>query len=339
MAKILRVALAAGILGLLGNSSRADEPAAAVAADPVTTTASDSVAANPGDWRMCDYGCDDPLWSVTGGAVFMTRSTPTSQQIIHPVGSTTTVSNAADFNFNYSGGPQVTIDRRIGDGNILELRYFGDLDWTSSANYGAVGNVQIGSFSNFGAIGLTANDATRLNSAEFNWLHSVSDRVTFLAGARWLDVHDELQYHIAFPAFGALYDWKESNRLYGGQLGGKFALWKMDGPLSIDAVLKAGVFANSADNNFDLLPTTGGSFPGGATGTATSFVGEIDVMATYAVCSHISLQGGYQLLWIDRLALGTEEAAAATLNGTQDAISATGRIFASGATAGIVLTW
>jgi hypothetical protein len=281
----------------------------------------------------------DPVWSVTGGAVFMTRSTPSSQQIIHPVGSTATISNAADFNFAYSGGPQVTIDRKIGDGNILELRYFGDLDWTSSANYGAPGNIQIGSISNFGAIGLTANDATRLNSAELNWLHPISDRVMFLAGARWLDVHDELQYHVSFPAFGVLYDWNESNRLYGGQLGGKFKLWKVGGPLSIDAVFKAGIYANSADNNFNLLPSTGGSFPGGATGTAASFVGEIDIMATYAFSSHISLQGGYQMLWIDRLALGTDEAAAATLNHTQDAISATGDIFAYGATAGIVLSW
>lgn len=331
MLKTLRIALAAGILGLLGSSTHA--------ADQGTATATDSVVTAPGDCGLYDCGCYDPIWSVTGGAVFMSRSTPGSQQIIHPVGSTATISNASDFNFDFSGGPEVTIDRKFADGNSLELRYFGDLDWTSSANYGAAGNVQIGSIPNFGAIALTANDATRLNGAEINWLHPVNDRITFLAGARWLDVHDELQYHVSFPAFGALYDWNESNRLYGGQLGGKLALWKLDGPLSIDAVFKAGVFANSADNNFDLLPSTGGSFPGGETGTAASFVGEIDVMATYAITNHISLQGGYQMLWIDRLALATDQAAAATLDHTQDGLTTTGDIFAYGATAGIEITW
>jgi hypothetical protein len=41
----------------------------------------------------------------------------------------------------------------------------------------------------------------------------------------------------------------------------------------------------------------------------------------------------------DRLALGTDQAAAATLNHTKNCLSATGDIFAYGATAGIVLTW
>ncbi len=333
MLRISRFALAVGIVGLLSSS--------ALAADQGTASASDSAATSDflGDLGTPDCGCD-PVWTVTGDAVFMGRSIGNSEQIIHPVGGSTTVSDGSDFHFDFSTGTEITIDRQLAGGNSIELRYLGDLNWaTPTVNYGAVGNVQIGSIANFGATDLTANDATRLNSAEINWLHPVIDRITFLAGARWLDLHDELQYHITFPAFNALYDWNESNRLYGGQLGAKVALWNLEGPFSIDAVFKAGVFANSVDNNFNLLPSTGGSFPGGATGTATSFLGEIDLMAMYRFTAHLALQGGYQVLWLDRLSLATDEAATATANSTQNGLTTTGDLFAYGATAGVVVTW
>ena len=67
-------------------------------------------------------------------------------------------------------------------------------------------------------------------------------------------------------------------------------------------------------------------------------MGEIHVLASYAVTRHVAVRGGYEMLWIDHVALASDQAAAATANQTQDAISATADFFTYGATVGMDVT-
>jgi hypothetical protein len=309
--------------------------------NPSCCNSSDSDAAGCGSFSdlLAGCGCQPSRWTFNAGAVIFNRSRPDPVQIIHPVGSTTTLSSSGDFNFTNVAGVDISATRLMNSGNSWQVRFLGGFDWNANQNYGAAGNFQLGSFSNFGAIGLLANYSTRLNSTEVNWLRPVSDRVTFLAGFRAITLHDQLTYNVAFPAFGALYAWNDNNHLYGGQVGGIFNLWRLEGPLRVTSTMKAGAFGNTANNNFNLLPTTGGSFPGGASGTQASFVGEINVMASYAITSHLGVYGGYQLLWIDRVALAADQAAAATANHTQNAIGINGDLLFNGFTGGLTVTW
>jgi hypothetical protein len=287
-----------------------------------------------------DCDCWQPKWTVDLGAVFLHHGSPDPLQIIHPIGSSATLSDASDFHFDtFAAGPDITLARTFQCGCSFEVRYFGALEWTANQNYGAAGNFQLGSISNFGATGLTAQYLSQLENIEANWLCPIGDRFTFLAGFRNIRLHDELSYNVVFPAFGVKYDWDEENMLYGGQLGGLLNLWRLDGPFSLNCGFEAGVYNNSASNSFNLLPTTGGSFPGGALGRQTAFVGEIDVTAVYQLTRHIALQGGYRMLWADGLALATDQAAVATANGTQNGLTTTGNVFYNGATADIEFRW
>lgn len=293
-----------------------------------------------GLWGNWLQGCDcQPHWSISLSAVIFNRSRPDPLQIIHPIGSSATVSSGSDFSFGPMTGIDASATRRMNSGNSWQVRFLGGFDWNASKNYGAVGNVQIGTYSNFGATHLRALDSTRLNSTEVNWLRPLGERLTFLAGFRALSLRDQLGYNIAFPAFNANYSWVESNHLYGGQVGGIADLWRLDGPLRVTATAKAGAFGNTAVNGFNLLPSTGGAFTGGATGTQSAFVGEITFGASYQITRHLAVRGGYELLWVDHVALAVDQAAAATAHGTQSAISMTGNTFFNGITAGADVTW
>src|SRR4029078_1747504 len=171
------------------------------------------------------------------------------------------------------------------------------------------------------------------------WKHPLSERVTFLTGFRWVELADVLTYNITFPAFNATYYWNENNHLYGGQVGGDFRLWRLTGPLSVNSSMKAGLYSNSASNAFDLRPSTGGAFPSGRGDTDLAFVGDVNIKCAYKFTQHLALSGGYQLLWIDGVALASENAAASTAASTQALIHTSGDVFYHGATAGLDVTW
>ncbi len=291
-----------------------------------------------GACNMCQ--CCEPTCSVTAGAVFLHRSRPDAQPIVIPLAGPGVISGGQDFDFGWDAGPDLTIERRMSSGNIWQVRYFADDDAsTPTRDYGAVGNVRIGSFSNFGATGFTGGYFTTLHSTEVNWLHPVSDRCTFLAGFRWIELHDNLTYNIVFPAFNANYIWDENNHLYGAQTGTILNLWNLNSPFKLDAALKAGIYGNVADNAFNLLPSTGGSFPSGGNGTDVAFVGEIDVTGAYCITDHIALRGGYQVLWLDGLALASNQGANATANLSQVGIDIGDKLLYTGAIASIEFTW
>jgi hypothetical protein len=284
--------------------------------------------------------CYQPVWTVDAGAVILNRSTPKSEQIIRPVlgSGSATISNGTDFGFDWSAGPDITITRRMDNGNSWQVRYFEVQDFTSNTSYGAVGNFQLGSFSNFLALDLTGHYTSDLNSVEINWLHPFSDRVTWLVGFRWLELEDALRYEVTFPISSADYHWDENNQLYGAQTGFDLSLWNLSGPFTIDCLMKAGFFGNSATNRFNLS-TLGVSIPGGADGNDTAFIGELDLTAAYQFSRHIAVHGGYELLWVDGVALSSNQAATATAHNTQNSISSNGDVFYHGALVSLDVLW
>ncbi len=105
------------------------------------------------------------------------------------------------------------------------------------------------------------------------------------------------------------------------------------------ATFKGCVYGNDANNDFTLLPSTGGQFDGGLAGSDVAFVGEVDLKAAYKITRHLALTGGYQLLWIDGVTLSSENLAASTAASSQAVINTSGDVFYHGATAGLDITW
>lgn len=98
------------------------------------------------------------------------------------------------------------------------------------------------------------------------------------------------------------------NRLYGVQCGADALLWDRGGPLTVDLIGKAGIYGNRASH--DSFYSTGVvTLPAGDKASATAFLGEMSLAATYRLTERVSLTGGYRLLWIDGVALATDQVA------------------------------
>lgn len=291
-------------------------------------------------YDLCNVCCK-PQWTVRAGAVLLQRTTPDPVVIARPMGGLIQVSGGEDFNFNVAGGPDLSVERRLGNGpNSVEVRYFGALDWSSQVAYGATGDIQIGPIDIPLAIDVIGQYDSKLDNFEINWRHEHSDRVTLLAGFRYLRLDESLNYEVDFlvPNLTGV-QWLTHNDLYGAQMGADLQLWRLGGPLSMNGVFKAGIFGNSVDNDFtyDVLSTP--IVEGGASDTTVAFVGEIGVNAAYQVTKHFAIRGGYQVLWVSEVALASDQATLQLQTLDVDDLHSSGDVFYHGALVGGEFTW
>jgi hypothetical protein len=294
----------------------------------------------------CDEGdyCDalddwcQPVWTVSVGAVFLHRSRLDRAVIATPpTGTPGVLLNGSDFDFGTGAGPDVSIMRRTNRGLIWEARYFNDRSAEDTFGIPTVTSFRIAGIgvTILGGGPINARYQTLLDSSEVNVHKPFGDRVTFLAGFRWVELHDSVRVDLATPA--TFVNWDDNNHMYGGQVGTRIAFTDPGNPLSLTCALKGGVYYNDADNVFTS------TIVGGATGEdqTTAFVGDFNFTAGYQLTSHISIQGGYQILWLDNVAIAADSAATTTQipGGTSSPVDADGRLWYHGATAGFVVTW
>jgi len=265
-------------------------------------------------YDLCQPGwC--PLWTIQAGAVILHRSDPSDDSIL------TAIAGGDTPSFGWTGGPDVSIARRLGSGNSLELRYFGALAWEIDESLSA------------GPASVGANYRSRLNSTEFNWRRPSSESITWLAGFRWIELQEEfdLSVDVASVPLSIDVNTNVNNHLYGGQIGVDVALWNRASPLSVSGIIKGGVYGNFADSDLAVLIN---GFPVGAIGDDDShvaFAGDIGIAAAYPLTEHLALRGGYQLLWIDGVALAEDQ--------ISDDLDTSGDVFYHGALMGLELTW
>lgn len=278
-----------------------------------------------------------PLWSVSAGSIFLHRSRPDTAAIVTPpTGTPGVVINGTDFGFDWNAGPDVSLTRRCSNGLIWEGRYFGD--------YSADANARIPNITSFRAAGigitilgggsLDAFYRTQLNSSELNLHKPVTDKITILGGFRWVEIEDRLRLNIASPV--TFLSWEEQNRLYGAQLGTRLSFTESANPFRLNLSAKAGIYGNVADNRLTstILSSDFNSE------TKTAFLGEANLLGTYHLTKHISIGGGYQVMWLDNLALASDAAAITKQvpGGTASPVPE-GRLFYNGALAAMELTW
>jgi len=237
MSAMLRAAGAVGLFCLAASAVFADAPISGQVmfpeeVDSVSPTSAVALMGGTepcyeeacGDETICDDCC--PVWTVRAGVLILNRSRPFPGTLVRPLAGPGVTSNAAQYSFGWAALPDLSLIRRMQSGNSMEVRYFGAGVWNAGPiNLGNPGNSQIGAFSNFGVNGLTTTYSTRVDSLELNWIHPMSDRISFLAGFRSLQVMDEIHHVAAFNAFTADYVWNENNYLYGCQVGVNLALW------------------------------------------------------------------------------------------------------------------
>lgn len=289
---------------------------------------------------LCNVSCQ-PQWTVRAGAILLQREQPDPVILARPLGGLIQISGAEDFDFGVAGGPDISVERRIGNScNSVEVRYFGALDWSSQVDYGATGDIEIGPIDIPLAIDVIGQYDSKLDNFEINWRHQHSDRVTLLAGFRYLRLDESLSYDVDFlvPNLSGV-NWDTNNDLYGAQIGADLKLWRIGGPLSINGIFKAGIFGNSADNSFayDVLGTPIDT--GSASDSTAAFVGEMGITGAYQVTQHFAIRGGYQVMWVSEVALASDQATLMLQSGDMDVINSSGDVFYHGALVGGEFTW
>jgi hypothetical protein len=286
-----------------------------------------------------DGGENDPLWSVTAGTIFLTRSRPDNGILVGNNPFTgTSFSNASNFNFDWDAGIDLSIARRFECGDSIRVRFFEVDDLTSTQTFSTPGGFIGTGFTGPANTLFQMHYLTRLYSTEINWERPTSDYVTFIAGFRMLQLTDQLHSQINTTVAGAHYDYL--NQLYGGQVGMNVNFFKPCSPWELGLFGKIGVYGNAASGGIDDY--AGNNFIGGFHGnlSETSFVGETGIHAAYHMNDYICFRAGYEFLFLDNVALASDKAATSLLNPSLlRTDTATNSIYFHGVTASVEFTW
>ncbi len=289
-----------------------------------------------------DCGCCQPTWIVRAGGIILNRSAPRDQPIFVDATTGAQILNANQFDFGWTGGPDVTLMRRLADDTYLEIRHFNVSQWNSTRSFDLTGPFEIPAaepiFAPFDAIG-TAAYTSRLFSTEVNLRRVVHPRITLLAGFRWIELHDNLflNANLSVVDVNGSLRFNTDNHLYGGQVGIDTKLWDRGGPFRLEGIFKAGLLGNAADQSASNISSSqfgSQSLYGGRSKSQIAFVGDIAITAVYQLSKNVSLRGGYQLLWIDGVALASDQISVLNFD-AGSGIHTTGGVFYHGALAGI----
>lgn len=299
------------------------------------------------EYGCCEPCCCEPLWTVNVGAVYLHRSTPQPSLLVETWDSSATLLDAGDFNFYYwKAGPDISAVRRLkgcGFFDAVGFRYFDvqgfqanssiitDTAWRFPLSRRTLPNASIDSTYN-----------SRLSSAELN-LHRQSrfDRLTWLAGFRWIGLQEDLNMAVSLGPGGppGYYTYATKNNLYGGQVGANLIALDWGAPFRLNCCAKAGVFGNAAANQYDITDSFGTyRLLSADRNTQVAFVGDVAVTVVSQVTEHIALQGGYQLLWVRGAAIAGDQAVVADYT-TGSGISSRGGAFYHGAMASVNFMW
>jgi hypothetical protein len=254
-------------------------------------------------------GCCEPLWSVYAGAVVLRRDNP----------------SIALFDTGFRAGVDIDVRRRLGERYELQFRYFGVDGWSDQVTE----TVIVDEAPEIDLFGYYAN---QLYSAELNLRRCWTDRVTVLAGFRWV----ELQEQGLFEAEDSSSGGRTYNHMYGFQLGTDLLVWDRGGPFTVNAELKAGVYSNLAKSSAFGEEPDNGSFAADGRKYHTAFLGDLAIKAKYQLNNNWAVLAGYQLLWFEGVALANDNQLTALAEGDVDT---SGSPFYHGALLGAEYRW
>jgi hypothetical protein len=277
-----------------------------------------------------------PRWYVRGEVVWLFRNSPNDRNLTsynNASKSTDPLNNRFILDtdalpFGVAPGMRLTVGHYLTDQTAIEGEYYGANNWDQRAatlNYASAGGLGPlsaywgtggGPFSTSAFTNSNQQIATfhsSFDSAELNVRQWVLPSLSVLAGFRYINVADQFQLtatndstNIDAGQVGYYRTWTNNN-LGGVQVGSEYthdlyARWLF---ISIEG--KTGLFVNFVDQE-NLLFNTGTTY-NERSSRETQFAGMFDfsVSLTALIGSHLTLRGGYTFLFLDGVALATDQ--------------------------------
>lgn len=359
---------------LVLRAPNADSPPAvgSLPGPPYTENPGPWLSGAPGIAACSNQDCLSCLLCPCGYAyaegLFLTRTNGSADQPIMvdaQTGQTLLATN--DLSFNWAPGLRAGAGFRVCDGWYVDLGYLGLFDSNASATMLRPDPAVFPSFpgplgprSNvfFGTDEVRADYNTQLNSCEINLLccnccstepcagDTWGRSFEWFGGFRYISLNETLLIsgkRRQPPITGAFetgeYDLYTNNNLYGAQLGARTRFSR--GRLGCEATAKAGIFGNDAYEqqtlvdfpNYALRPTTTGA------ATQVAFAGEINLAAIYQLTKTWNVRAGYNLLWIDGVALAPNQMDFTVTPTSGSQLNNGGSVFYHGASIGLEARW
>lgn len=314
--------------------------------------------------RRQSYCC--PRWTASADFIIMDRIGGGNQTLIERVPlhdnpfSTPGAEalNSNDFQQGFCGGPRIGLIRHGDCGYDLELSFFQIDGWSSNRTIGPDDPIDWlvmrapGGFTQTNQPPYLATQAmvweyaTELQNAEFNVRWHPSCRVTMLAGFRWVNLRENLVGALEPPTISwepPFWNGTTTNNLYGFQIGADGKLFER-GRFSIDGLVKAGIFDDNAEQTTAVSVIAKQVRTGSASTNHAAFVGETGLQCKYQVTKRILLKAGYEVIWLQGVALAPGQVQETYVNVWPMNVQALGvncnsGVFYHGATVGLVYSF
>jgi hypothetical protein len=292
--------------------------------------ASDAVTLDPAGTknRIADPQALGPRWSVNAGAIFLDRSDPFPLQII---GGDGLDFDADDFGFDTEAGFLIDASYALSPSWHFAPRYFGISQWTSQKELNPLGPGIVGMRTHEpfvrvnGFADVTVSYGSELHNLEFNLKRKHDYGFSPFIGLRWLNLEEE------YTALGSNGDTTApnaepdlvafrihnvtSNHLLGTQFGLELQSGDPCSPLRAEGSANAGLYYNGINVEVTdryLIENAGGGVVGligraGEDKAKLAFLGELSVGMAWQARQWLTLRGGYELLWIEGIALAPEQ--------------------------------
>jgi hypothetical protein len=253
---------------------------------------------------------------IGGGNQTLVEKLPSSVRFVDIANTSGDVVLTGNDFQGFSGGARVGMIRHGDSGYDCEFSYFQIDGWDVNKRIGpdsppdwlvmrAPGNFIQTNQPPFDIQSMDWNYASQLHNAEFNVRWNPSNRVTLLAGLRWMNLQEHLVGALEPPTISwepPFWNGTTSNNLFGIQIGADGKIFER-GRFSIGGLVKAGIFDNNASQTTAVSVIFKQVRTASASTNHASFVGETGLQCKYQVTKGLVLKAGYEVIWLQGVAL------------------------------------
>lgn len=354
------------VVGPVSDSFSAPTPPPMSFADESSATESFATACDEcgtaGCTSCCDAGCTscmvnegwinrilgpaNPRWVAQVDALMLWQGNIASRPLFTDSATGLTALDVNQARPPMSAGPRYGLFFNVDQCHAIEGNYFnvGQFAGSTSVPAGTYTAVNMPALFVPPTTDSTLTTSGQIQSAELNLRRRQCGRpITWLAGFRWVEWNQQLMLVDAAMPSTAYVDSRVGNDLYGGQLGMDVSLWeKVGGPVTVNAIGKAGVFSNNAFHRTSETDQSGIlRGPESATATATSFFGEVGVNGSVRLTRWLAWRAGYSLFWLSGVAVPANQLSLVSLSETPGpaTINTNGSVLLHGVTTGLEARW